>query len=391
MEDDYQLEEDSVRDISFIQRTNYLASSLAAAVQGDVDLFPVLEQCTTLKEDVDEYYGTMELQSPTVRYDAQTLREKAAYNIGQCFGKLQNVINPQQLAWDVKVKPLYWAELLACDLDIEDYYRREGTEMHHVHCLLGTLMTNLRFCWSPFVNGEVVLTNMSTMESYHVLRAYWNRELSTANAAKGPDGDIYIRIGAFDGRQFSAPNIPVFVMHRQGYSFLALPIVSISEATEESTARHRRTAEYEGRIDHLTHGLQGNGISAHAAAPRSSSFTSTSAGSSETTEESNTIHVRITQLEELVDHLLQENGASTQAPAPSSSSPNSTSDSSPETTEASEARERGIAELEARIDHLTRRFHGYGASKHTVTRTLPERLIEMEVCRKTSLKYRGKS
>jgi len=281
MEFSHQFEEDSGWHAfhRLSQRGDLLASRLIAALPGnnpagDVDLYPVLQECTTLKEDVDEYYSIMKMQNPTLRYLAETLRGKVAYNSGHCFGRLQNLINPQQLAWDVRVKSTSWAELLACDLDIEDYYQHESTEMFHVHCLLRSLMTNLRSCWSPFVSGEMVLTNRSTMESYHVLRAKWTKELSNANAVEGPGGDVYIRIGACNAAQFSAPRLLVYCMHQKGYTFLNLPSVNISEATEESTAKSGGTAEYEGRIDHLTRVLQGNGISAQAAAPCSSSFTS---------------------------------------------------------------------------------------------------------------------
>ena len=318
-------------------RSMILASSFAAALQsnptGDVDLYPIFESCTTLQEDVDKYYWTMGSPIPTVR------RGEMVYSIGQRFAQLQHLINPQRLgrAWEIRVKSLKWDNLLARDIDIEHYYRRESTEMHHVLYLFGSLMTKLNF-WKS-VNYETIFTNRSTMESYHVLSLYksWE-ELSTVDAVEGPGGDIYIRISTYHDGQFSVSPLTTFVMYRQGYSFLNLPSVNISEATEESV--ESRIAEHKGRIDHLTHGLQGNGISAHDAAPSSSLLTSTSAGSPETKEESNAMDVQLTHLEEVVDL-------------------------------------------------LPRGLQGNGASKHAAAPNLPGGHIEMEVCHNTGPRYRG--
>jgi hypothetical protein len=192
MESDHRFQEDFDLDaLSRLKfRIEFLASELKAAVQdyplGEVDLYPTLEDCTILQEDVDEYYKTRGIQIPVLRNHSLGPQWDLVCHIGQYFGLLQHLINPQQSAWDIRVTRSCLGPLLARYLNIRDCYHLESAEMSNVRYLLGLLIYYLSCYGWPHVDYEMRWTNISTIESYHVLslQAYWKGELSTAGAVE---------------------------------------------------------------------------------------------------------------------------------------------------------------------------------------------------------------
>ena len=278
MDFDHQLEEEPDMDtVSRLKlRVEFLASELKAALQdnptGEVDLYPTLEKCTTLHKDMDEYYKAMYIKNPHSQYRLQTLHEQAVYDIGQYFGYIQHVANPQQLACDIRVTSLSREHLRVYRLQgIKDYYSRIKTAGMHQEGYrhLESFIYYLGYHWSPNTDLALILTNNSTLESYHVisLHANWNGELSDANAIEGQAGDIYFRTLRPLSEDSPQSPLPVFIMYRQGNSSLTSTSAILPETTEESNAVGLQATENEGQPDYLTHVTWEVSESTDAAAP----------------------------------------------------------------------------------------------------------------------------
>ena len=253
-------------------RAEFLTSKLKAAVQdnptGKVDLYPTLEQCTTLREDFNEYYKTRGIQNPILQYQSLGSQWYLVYHVGKYFGDLQHLINPQQLAWDIRVASLSREHLRVHKLDIEDYSRRKTAEMHPLRYRLESLIYDLSFHWSPTIDLALKLTNKSTMESYHVLslHANWIGELSTANAIEGPAGDIYVRSASYMYNRIPISILPVFVLYQQGSTSLTSTSATLPETTEESSAVGLQIAQHEERLEDFLHTALGSSTSGYSVA-----------------------------------------------------------------------------------------------------------------------------
>ena len=191
------------------------------------------------------------------------------FHVGDYFGQLQYLMNPQQLAWDIRVASLSREHLRVHKLNVKDYSRRTPAEVHPLGYRLESLIYYLSLSWSPNTDLALILTNKLTMESYHVLslHANWNGELSTANALEGPAGDIYIRSASYVHDRIPIAVLPVFVMYQQGSTSLTSTSAILPETTEESNAVGLQATENEGQPDYLTHVTWEVSESTDAAAP----------------------------------------------------------------------------------------------------------------------------
>jgi hypothetical protein len=253
-------------------RAEFLTSKLKAAVQdnptGEVDLYPTLEQCTTLRKDFKEYNKTRGLHSPTALYPMISSPWELVFHVGDYFGQLQHLTNPQQLAWDIRVASLSREHLRVHKLNVKDYSRRTPAEVHPLGYRLESLIYYLSLSWSPNTDLALILTNKLTMESYHVLslHANWNGELSTANALEGPAGDIYIRSASYVHNRISIVGLPVFVMYQQGSTSLTSTSAIFPETTEESNAVGLQVTQHEERLEDFLHTALGSSTSGYSVA-----------------------------------------------------------------------------------------------------------------------------
>lgn len=259
-------------------RIEFLAWELQAAVQdypmGEVDLYPTLKECRTLwRENMYEYPKTTGIQESALRgfEDFGGFPEwDLVYHVGLSFGAVDYPINlQQQSAWDIRVARSCIGPLLARDLNIRDCYHRESAEIRRVRFHLGCLAYHFGCCWWPDVDCEMIWTNKSTLESYHILllQAYWKKELSTAGAVEGPDGAIYVRHTEFPPHVPQEPRLPIFVLYQQGSSSLTSTSASSPETTEESDAVGLQATEYEGQPEYIPPVPLGTSTSEYTATP----------------------------------------------------------------------------------------------------------------------------